>query len=277
VLGPSFRRGKLTRAAPYYPQDRSPPVGASSGGTMKRLLVASALIAWTLSACDLPKGQPGEGGDGKKDEAGEEAASVGPFADAKLTDFEARAKKAGWKVVTSSSEDTEGTTLMALELEDSSHFAYVTVVDLAGVKSAAAKVDKGAAVVLQADPESKDKPAALLDQLLAKAPLDKLDREALGKGLGELGYKVGSTSSDSEDGLTTSVLTATKGGDEDGSEIDVTLYDYREALKEGRIAVDKQRIMNVFVCEDCTKRNTKILSQAWQNAKAKVLLGKLTN
>jgi hypothetical protein len=219
----------------------------------------------------------GKEGEGDKSEP---AAAVGKFATATLADFEGRAKKKGWKVLTSSSNNDDGFGTMDLELEDSSHYAYVTVIDLAEAAkkpaTMAAKMGADRAVLLQLDEENKKaKPADQLDKLLAKSPLDAATRDTVTKALAELGWKVGATDSTSEDGLATHTIAAeNKEGD---SAIDVMLFDFSAAKKDGRVAVDGMRIINVFVCKDCTERKTKFTSAVWQNTKARGLLGKLTN
>lgn len=245
-------------------------------------LVAVAVLGIAIGGCKASSGPAGEGKEASGSESAKaaEAAVVGKFATSSLADFEGRVKKSGWKVLASSSSNDDGLGLMDMELEDSSHYAYVTVIDLAEAAkkpaTMAAKMGSDRGVLLRLDTEDKKMKAGdHLEKLLAKSPVDTMTRDTATKAIGELGWKVGATDSTSEDGVTTvSVAGESKDGE---SVLDFMLFDFSAAKKDGRVAVDGMRIMNVFVCKDCTERKTKIMSQAWQNAKARVLLGKLTN
>jgi hypothetical protein len=113
----------------------------------------------------------------------------------------------------------------------------------------------------------------VLAKILAKTAVDEATRDSVSSALKSLGYKIASTDSSEEDGVTTSFLAAESAA----ASVTVVSFDWRTAKQDGRIALDGARMINVQVCKDCTARTKKTLSQAWQNAKARVLLGKLTN
>lgn len=222
------------------------------------------LAAVTLPACEVPSVSSRDRADVSAD------VSVGKFADAKLSDLEARAKAAGWKVMASEFDGDAPVPTMALELDDGSHFAYVTLFDFVRTKSVASKLGSHTALTVAVGDRDPDK---LLSQLIGKSALDELNRDSLRTSCESLGYKVMHIEVLEEDGITFVTMSAES---KDESTIELFFVDFAAAKNEGRIGVDGHRIMNVFVCKDCTKRNTRILSQAWQTAKAKVLLGRLT-
>lgn len=214
---------------------------------------------------------------GTEDE--EKAVPTGKFADAKLADFEARAKRAGWRVLSSDASDLDGIKEMSLELDNKKYYAYVTVIDVSAAAKTPARfavqMSATRALVLGVDSLDGIKAAEILPKLLAKSPMETATRDTLTDALKELGWVVSNMSTDTEDGLSTSTFDAEDKAGKSG--IDGTLYDWSEAQKEKRVAVDGHRVMNVFVCQDCTARKTKFTSQVWQNLKAQRLLGKLTN
>ena len=222
------------------------------------------LAATALPACEVPSVSSKDRAD-----VSAEAVSVGKFADATLGDLETRARAAGWKVMASESDSDPPVPNMALELDDGSHFAYVTVFDFARTKTVASKLGSHTALALEAE---RDADRVLL-QLIGKSGLDDSNRNSLKTSCENLGYKVMYFDAIEEDGVTFVTISAVGRDDND---IELFFMDFAAAKNEGRIGVDGHRIMNVFVCKDCTKRNTRILSQAWQTAKAKVLLGRLT-
>src|SRR5688572_5773558 len=106
---------------------------------IRNLLLFTTALA--LTGCNL-KDAPKEGEKGAGTEKEEADAPIGKFADTKLADFEARAKKANWKVHQSAAEDEEGFTSIHMELEDPSHYAYITVIDVAGAAKKPATAGK---------------------------------------------------------------------------------------------------------------------------------------
>lgn len=239
-------------------------------------LLTAALV---VGCCPKGGGKTGAGaapsGSVAAPDASEKPATPGKFADASLPELERRAKKAGWKV--SSSQSSEGT--MFLELSDRSHYAYVQVIDVTprtekGQKTLVKMGDtRAVAWTLDPDPAKKAGADALLASLSAKAPLETATRESIVAALA--GWKMGDTSKEDEDGLVTVRVDADR---PDGSaHVEVDLYDFAAAKKEGRVAVDQSRILCTFVCRDCTRKEKRLTAEAWQTHKARVLLGKLSN
>jgi adenylylsulfate kinase-like enzyme len=132
--------------------------------------------------------------------------------------------------------------------------------------------DSAALVVHFDDTPSQLTAKKLRDEVLAAQPLDGLDRNTLKQALKKLGWDVSSASSDTEDGVTTTNVYADKG------EHDVTLvaFDFRAAKREDRMAIGAGRFMNVFVCQDCTKRKEGLLADMTHRRRARKLLAKLT-
>ncbi len=245
---------------------------------MNRFVSVVAVLA-CVAGCSLPPAPPEPEKKAEASDEAEAAAKPGKFADTKLGDLEARAKKAGWKVLSASSDKLAGAEHMDLELDNGKHFAYVSVVDLGVEESGAkhaAKMGKGAGITVELE-SLDDKPLkadALLSQVLAKTDVDALSRDALAGALKQLSWKIESTESFSEDGVTWSTIIAEKGVE---SSLIVNLYEFKEAAKDGRLAIDGDRLMNVFVCKDCVDRKEGTFAEAWQKSRAEVLLGKLTN
>ena len=198
------------------------------------------------------------------------ASSAGGFSSASLTDLEARAKKAGWKVKSSGVDNQSSVAFTDLELDDGKHWAYVAMADLTS-KSGAVLVgdDQALRIEVDGDPDATmPKPAELLKKLEGLKGRDAIVAEAK-----KLGLKVLSSNSETVDGLTTTFLELEN---KRGSVALVDLLDYAAAKKEGRIAIDGKRVLNVYVCEDCVKDRANVLSKAWQIAKARTLLAKLS-
>lgn len=229
--------------------------------------------AGASAAASVPR-QATSSGDGTD----EQPVAVGKFAQATLADFEKRAKKAKWNVKSSSTSDNR----MDLELDDRSHYGYVVVIDVPpkvekGQGTALAKMSdtKAIGLMLDVDKDRKLKAEDVLASILTKSPLESATRESLSAALRELKWKVGDTSKEDDDGLVTVRIDASLA---DGSgHLEVDLYEYAAAKKQGRIAIDGTRIMNVFVCRDCTKKEKRVTAEVWQTHKSRVLLGKLTN
>jgi hypothetical protein len=237
------------------------------------VVLLAALLACKASSGGSPT--PAASASAGGSEANDEAAPVGKFATFSLKDFEARAQKARWKVLSSHEVKLDGSDRFALELDDSKHYAYVTVIDLGAestARSHAARMGQTSGIVVEVDGETLAA-KSLLEAILAKKPVDNLSRDAIKEILVGMKWEVASSDTDSEDGVSETNLDASKGEDS----ITVVYWDFSRAQREGRAAVDGDRIINVFVCKDCTQRKTGAVAQAWQNAKAKRLLGKLTN
>lgn len=239
------------------------------------LLLVAALLACKGSSRSSSSA-PGASSSAASSEA-EEGAEVaaGKFGGFSLKDLESRAKKAGWKVLSSHEDRTFDCDQYDLELEDPKHYAYVTVIDLGedvAAKKHAGKMGKTSGLAIELD-DSPTPGKKLLAEIEAKKPIDELDRDGLKEVLAGLGWKVSEASAESEDGVTATTIGAEKGE----ASLSLLHWDFSKAVKDGRVAVDGDRFMNVFVCKDCTQRKVGAFAEAWQTAKAKRLLGKLTN
>src|SRR5262245_17656540 len=161
------------------------------------------LAAVMLPACEVPSVSSRD-----KADVSAEAVSVGKFADAKLPDLEARAKAEGWKVMASEADSDQPVDTMALELDDGSHFAYVTVFDFVSTKSVASKLGSHTALSVEAERDA-DK---VLSQLVGKSALDG---SGLKTSCENLGYKVMYFDAVEEDGI--SFVTISAVGRDDSS------------------------------------------------------------
>ncbi|MEZ4223608.1 MAG: hypothetical protein R3B13_21850 [Polyangiaceae bacterium] len=240
--------------------------------------IGTALLLGALLACKSSSSSsgPAASASAASDEAVDDS-PVGSFGKITDAEVEARAKAAGFKILkTESDTDGGGVSLLALELEDAKHYAYVNLYDLAPPRTNkglhAAKMGSTGGIAIELDDEYH-KPDAdkLLSDLVAKQPVDGATRAKLKAALESLGWDVESASSETEDGLTVNSVTGTN---DDGG-ISVTHIDLSAALKDKRAAIDGTKLMNVFVCKDCTKRKVNAFSEAWQRAKAGRLLRKI--
>lgn len=201
---------------------------------------------------------------------------IGKLGGATAAELEARATKLGYSLKSKDEDDDLGVEVSTLELEHDEHFAYVTLVDLgkAGGKSHASELGREVGLVVHFDiaPERANA-ARILEQVIAKKPLDELSRDALREPLGTLGWKQDSSTSDTEDGVVRTSISASKGDDD----ADLVLFDFRAAKREGRVAAEGNRFVNVFVCQDCTKRREGVLADMKHRRLARKLLATLTN
>ncbi|GMV16891.1 MAG: hypothetical protein AMXMBFR56_51150 [Polyangiaceae bacterium] len=238
------------------------------------LLLVAALLACKSSSQSSSSPAASASGAAAEDDEGA-AIPTGKFGSFTLKDIETRAKKAGWKVLSSHEDKTFDCDQYDLELEDPKHYAYVTVIDLGAevtAKKHAGKMGKTAGLALEVE-DSPTPGKQLLADIEAKKPIDELDRDSLKEVLKGMGWKISDSSADSEDGVTATTIGAEKGE----ASLSLFHWNFAKAAKDGRVAVDGDRFMNVFVCKDCTQRKVGTFAEAWQTSKAKRLLGKLTN
>jgi len=230
-------------------------------------------LVGALLAC---KGDPGQQSASTAESASQpKSESVKParFAKLSLSDLEAKAKKANWDVVSSSSESGEGgASEISLELDDGKHYAYVSVVSLpTPSKKQVAKVEGNRSVHIYCfdDDEGVDVGKILKETL--KKPLAEATADSIKAALTKAGWKVESSANEYSDGLAISIF----GISSKGRTVLVNFVDASDAAKAKRYVADGLSYMVVHVCKDCTKRNRKGLSKAWQDAKAERLMNKL--
>lgn len=231
------------------------------------VVLLAALLACKSSGSS--SSSPSASGASGSAEADEPIGKIGSLTSA---DVEARAKKAGYTQKSSDEDKDDGMSIQSFELESDDNFAYVTLVDLgADSKKHATKMGDNGALVIQTDAEKPDA-GKLLASLVEKHALADIKKDTLKADLESMKWKVTSSSSDSEDGVTTiSVIAET----EDDNVV-VTFFDFKSAKSEGRLVVEGNRFLNVFVCEDCTKRKEGLLTDMANRRKARKLLAKLT-
>jgi hypothetical protein len=197
---------------------------------------------------------------------------IGKITELTSGQVEARAKKAGYTQKSSDEDKDDGMSIQSFEFESDDNFAYVTLVDLGtDSKKHASKVGDNGALVVQIEAEKQDA-QKLLESLLEKHALGDIKKDTLKSDLAGMKWDVTSSSSDSEDGVTTVSLVA----DRQDDDVVVTFFDFKSAKGEGRLVVEGSRFLNVFVCEDCTKRKEGVLTDMANRRKARKLLAKIT-
>lgn len=231
------------------------------------VILLVALLACKSSGSS--SSSPSASGASGSPEAEEPIGKIGTLTSAEV---EARAKKAGYTQKSSDEDKDDGMSIQSFELESDDNFAYVTLVDL-GVdsKKHASKVGDNGALVVQIDAEKLDA-SKVLANIVEKHALADIKKDTLKADLAGLKWNVTSSSSDSEDGVTTISMIA----DRDDADVVVTFFDFKSAKGEGRLVVEGNRFLNVFVCEDCTKRKEGLLTDMSNRRKARKLLAKLT-
>lgn len=232
--------------------------------------VFAALVACKSSSSSSPSASASAS-------AGESEAEepIGKLAGITPADLEARSKKAGYEPKSSDDDKDSGMLSYSLELESDDNYAYVTLVDLgADSKSHAVKMGETSGIAVHFDeaPEKKLTAEKLLGDVLAKKSLPELDKNTLKETLKAQGWDVSSSASDSEDGVTTTSVVADKGDDQ----VLVTHFDVKKAKGDGRLVLEGNRFLNVFVCQDCTKRKEGLLTDMSNRRRARKLLAKLT-
>jgi hypothetical protein len=241
---------------------------------MHSLTFAAAAVFVALLACkSSSSSKPSASGASSAESEADEP--IGKLAGLTAKDIETRAKKAGYQTKTTDDGKSDGLTMYSFELESDDNYAYVTLVDLGtDAKSHATKMGEtgGIAVHFDEPPDKKITPDKLLADILAKKSLGELDKHSLKAALTDLKWTVNDASSDSEDGVTTTSISAESGD----SSVLVEHFDVKKAKDEGRLVIEGNRFLNVFVCEDCTKRKEGLLTDMANRRKARKLLAKLT-
>lgn len=233
------------------------------------VLVLALLACKGGSASSAAGSSSGKAGNGLENEPDE---PIGKIAGLTPDAIEARAKKAGFRQKTYDDDKADGISVHSFELESDDNYAYVSLVDV-GAASKAHAFATGDTAALVVDIQG-DKPdaALLLKSLLERHPLAATKKATLQTDLEALKWKVASSSSDSQDGVTTVSIYADRGDDA----LAVAFYDFRMAKSEGRLVAEGNRFLNVFVCQDCIKRKEGLLTDLSNRRKAKKLLARLT-
>lgn len=243
---------------------------------MRLVTLGSALgLVVVLLACKSGSSSSSAPSSSSKTAESEADEPIGKLAGISAADIEARAKKSSYTQKSSDEDKDSGMQVVSLEFESDDNFAYVTLVDL-GKDGKAHSVTmgetSGLCIHFDEAPEGKLDAAALAKSLLDKHALSATKRDTLKEDLKALGWEVSSAASDSEDGVTSVDVVADKKDDQ----VLIRFFDFKPAKSEGRLAVDGNRFLNVFVCEDCTKRKEGVLTDISNRRKARKLLGKLT-
>lgn len=240
---------------------------------MKLLAALTLASLAALGACALPAVSDEAAPTGLAE--ADAAPKPGRFAALAAEELEGRALRSGWKVLGTRVATEAGRTSLDLELDDGRSFAYVALIDLgadADGRSHAARMGERAGVSVHVEGAGAPRADALLGRVLSEVEVDRLDRESLARAVAATGWSGGEVSTFERDGVGVVYLTASRGD----ASVQVELVQLGRAIEDGRVAVDGDRYLNVFVCRDCSGRERGTIHEAWQRGKARRLLAELT-